>query len=132
MNPSILNLLAFSYCRLQPSPIHGIGVFAIRPIPKGLNPMQELRETDFLSVPKSEVDALPPELKKLAVDMCPENDGVFDFPDYSLNELGISFYLNHSITPNMLEKDGDFYATRDIEAGEEITVDYGTYGEVNL
>lgn len=133
MNDSIKTLLAFSYCRLRPSPISGVGVFAIRHITKGINPMPEKRETEFVSVPRSEVDALSPELKQLVVDMCPENDGMFDFPNYSLNEMGVSYYMNHSPTPNMGTDDGgDFYALRDIESGEELTVDYGTYGELNL
>ena len=28
------------FCRLGVSPLHGIGVFAIRPIAKGLNPLK--------------------------------------------------------------------------------------------
>ena len=95
--------------------------------------MKEKRDTEFVSVPKEEVQALPPELKQFVIDMCPENDGKFDFPDYSLNEMGISYYLNHSVTPNMATDDGgDFYALRDIAPGEELTVDYGTYGALNL
>ena len=29
------------YCRLKPSKIHGVGVFAIRNIPKNTNPFKE-------------------------------------------------------------------------------------------
>lgn len=123
------------FCRLAPSPIHGVGVFAIVPIPKGTNPMQECREVEFeyISVSKINTDAISEPVKKLIRDMCPENDGVYEVPEFTLNEIGLSYYLNHSKTPNMNEDgDGNFVATRDIEPGEELTVDYGTYGELNL
>lgn len=127
------NLRQEVFCRLGASKIHGVGVFAIRKIPKGTNPMKETRETDFLTITKEEVDSLPKELRRLVVDMCPETDGLFDVPNYSLNEIGVSYYLNHSASPNMATDDGgDFYALCDIEVGEELTVNYGTYGELNL
>lgn len=124
------------YCRIATSPIHGVGVFAIRRIVKGVNPILELRQTEFISIPVEMIrddPGISSEVKKLVVDMCPENEGVYDVPDYSLNEIGISYYLNHSDNPNMATNDGgDFYALRDIEPGEELTVSYGTYGALNL
>ena len=122
------------FCRLGVSSIHGVGVFAIRPIPKGINPMRG-REYEFLPVPVSQIKHdrhIPDTVKKLVVDMCPEEDGVYYCPPFSLNEISIAWYLNHSKNPNMQEKDGDFFAMRDIAEGEELTVDYGTYGELNL
>ena len=123
------------YCRLGASPIHGVGVFAIRDIPKGKNPMQENRYADFVTVPVYEITgdpSIPDSLKQLVKDMCPEEDGQYWIPPFSLNEIGVSYYLNHSKTPNMVEVDGEFETARDIKAGEELTVDYGTYGELNL
>lgn len=123
------------FCRLAPSPIHGVGVFAIRPIPAGIDPMQECRKFEFMQVSAKAIreDAdIPESVKKLVVDMCPENDGDFDCPPFSLNEIGLSWYLNHSKTPNMEERDGYFFTSRDIVEGEELTVDYGSYGELNL
>lgn len=130
-----IDLLENVYCRLGVSKIHGVGVIAIRPIPAGIDPMREQRDMEFDAVPRAEImdnQEIPEGVKKLVVDMCPENDGVFDVPPCSLNEIGVSFYLNHSKTPNMEERDGYFFALRDIAEGEELTVDYGTYGELNL
>jgi SET domain-containing protein len=123
------------FCRLGVSPIHGVGVFAIRPIPAGINPMQGRRSCNFIDVPVTLVrndPSLPNTLKKLVVDMCPEEEGKFWCPPFSLNEIGIAWYLNHSKTPNMTERDGDFYTARAIAEGEELTVDYELYGELNL
>jgi uncharacterized protein len=124
-----------TFCRIAPSPIHGVGVFAIIDIPKGINPMGEARDFDFHEVPVFEIQGdhtIPEAVKKLVKDMCPEERGKYLVPPFSLNEIGISYYLNHSKTPNMVEEDGDFVTARDIKAGEELTVDYGTYGELNL
>ncbi len=125
------------FCRVKPSPIHGVGVFAIRPIPKGINPMQERRGFAFEAVNVDDIvkdPNVPASLKELVVDMCPENDGKFDVPPFSLNEIGLSYYLNHSMTPNMEcdEETGDFFTLREIAEGEELTVDYGSYGALNL
>ena len=39
----LARVLADCYCRLQPSSIHGIGVFAIRDIPRRTNPFGTLK-----------------------------------------------------------------------------------------
>jgi len=133
---SAINNLGLVYCRLGVSSIHGVGVFAIVPIPKGINPMMETRYVEFSSIPVKEIndsDTILNPIKKLVKDMCPENDGCYEMPNFTLNEIGVSYYLNHSKTPNMDEDgDGNFVANRDIAVGEELTVDYGTYGEMNL
>ncbi|PKM15093.1 MAG: SET domain-containing protein-lysine N-methyltransferase [Alphaproteobacteria bacterium HGW-Alphaproteobacteria-3] len=36
-------------------------------------------------------------------------------------------YMNHSDTPNLVERDGCNYAARDIAAGEELTCDYRVF-----
>lgn len=126
------DLLDNVFCRIQPSPIHGVGVFAIRPIPQGINPMRECRSDAFEEISTADLADLPEPLQKLVKDMCPEHDGVYDVPPFSLNEIGVSYYLNHSKTPNMGERDGDFITLTEICSGEELTVDYGTYGELNL
>jgi hypothetical protein len=123
------------FCRLKPSPIHGIGVFAIRPIPKGIDPMQGTRPFEFDNISTSAVrnsENIPASVKKLVEDFCPEEGQIYWVPPYSLNEIGISWYVNHSNYPNMEERDGDFFSMRDIAEGEELTVDYRTYGELNL
>lgn len=125
------------FCRIQPSPIHGVGVFAIRPIPAGINPLQECRKFEFEQIDVRDIlkdPAICESLRKLVIDMCPENNAQYDIPPFSLNEIGLSYYLNHSATPNMRcdEESGDFFSLREIAEGEELTTDYGTYGELNL
>ena len=47
----------------------------------------------------------------------------------SLNNINISYFLNHSDTPNCFwqEKDDSFYAAKDLKIGEELTLDYNKY-----
>lgn len=50
-------------------------------------------------------------------------------PNYGLNVVHLNAYLNHSETPNLRTTDGfTFIARRKILVGEELTVDYRTYG----
>ena len=61
-------VLANCCCRLAPSPIHGIGVFAIRDIPRGRNPFNTLPKyarPGYVRMMSAELDALPPKLRKL-------------------------------------------------------------------
>jgi hypothetical protein len=59
-------VLANCYCRLAPSPIHGIGVFAIRNIPRGRNPFNTLPKyarPGYVRMTSAELDALPLKLR---------------------------------------------------------------------
>jgi SET domain-containing protein len=116
------------YTRLQPSSIHGVGVFAICGIPKGTY-IFEPDDDDTVFVPAREVRSLPPEVRRLYEDFCVLEDEVYECPS-SLNKLTPSWYLNHSKSPNVsADSSLKFFAIRDIEAGEELTADYGTYSE---
>ncbi len=124
-----------TYTRFAPSPIHGIGVFAVRRIPKGTDPFAQGPDFDYVKVPPAALDALDPEVKRLLTDLCVFEDGVLWVPSFGLVGAGQGWYLNHSTMPNMGtpqdgEEHGDaFYALRDIEPDEELTIDYGTYND---
>ena len=122
------------YCRLGQSKIHGITFIAIRNIPKGINPFVGLRTTDDQTVyiPKSEIQAdplIPEAIKKMVDDFYVADNGNYCFPQFGLNEMGIAFYVNHSETPNLREEGDEFYTTRPIKTGEELTANYRTYAE---
>lgn len=121
------------YCRIGVSKIHGVGVIAIRDIPKGINPMRQTLKVRWLKIPREKLFTFDKAIQKLMIDLCPQDkDGFYDCPNHTLNDCGVSWHLNHSDTPNMREDDGDFITIREINRGEELTVNYGTYGELNL
>jgi SET domain len=121
------------YCRLGTTS-HGVGVVAIRPIPKGIDPFKNCDPGgDLLEIPAAELDACvaPEEAKQMVRDFCALQEGVYHAPNYGMDAIDKSFYLNHSKEPNMISPDhGEtFIAARDITVGEELTADYDTYHE---
>jgi hypothetical protein len=71
------------YCRLQPSKISGIGVFAIRDIPKGRNPFKMIPkygDIGYVRITEDELDALPPKLSELIRELFIPTDVKCTFP----------------------------------------------------
>ena len=117
------------YARLQPSRIHGVGVFAIRAIPKGTYIFPE-DDDELVWIDQESLANLSHEERRLYDDFCIIRDNQYGCPR-SFNKLTPAWYLNESSTPNLAaDRDYRFYALRDIEKGEELTVDYATYSEL--
>jgi hypothetical protein len=117
------------YTRLGASANHGIGVFAIRDIPAGINPFPD-EPAALVSVPIAAVEAIADaELRRMYVDFCPLVDGHYQAPtDFRL--MSQSWYLNHADEPNIRSGPNLVFVTaRNILKGEELTSDYRTYSE---
>lgn len=119
-----------NYCRLKVSKINGIGVFAIKDIPKGTNPFYGIKKQKWYRFKKSELANLDKEVKKMIDDFFGwEKDGTIFIPEFGLNGIDISFFLNQSKKPNIKTIDGgqNFITSRKIKKGEELTVSYASY-----
>jgi SET domain-containing protein len=125
----LTELIDNTYVMLRPSPIAGIGVFAIRDIPKGCRAMFSKPDTNdhWIKVSKLEVEMLPNHVKHLIENYCLFDEENYFIPDYGFKKIDVSLFLNHSDTPNVISiQDGDYFeTTRDIQEGEELFVDYG-------
>ena len=120
-----------TYVMIKPSPLHGIGVFAIRDIPKGTKNIFSQEVGEWIKVSKQEVDALPQHSKDLIENHCLFDEDHYFIPDYGFKLVDLVIYLNHSESPNVisLNEGEQFEALRDIATGEELLVDYGTIVE---
>ena len=117
-----------TYVMIKPSPLHGIGVFAIRDIPKGTRDLFSQGVGDWIKLTIAEVEALPKHSRDLVENHCLFDEDYYYVPDYGFKLVDLVVYLNHSDTPNVISfNEGEYFeATRDIAAGEELLVDYGT------
>ncbi len=120
-----------TYVMIKPSPLHGIGVFAISDIPKGTKDIFSEGFGDWIKVSKEEVDALPTHSRELIENHCLFDEDSYFVPEYGFKLVDLVIYLNHSETPNVISlNDGEqFEALVDIKVGEELLVDYGTIVE---
>ncbi len=125
----IQNLLN-TYCRLRKSKSHGVGVFAIREIPKGTNPFKFEKPQSWVKISAEEVKNARAEVKEM-IDAfyVIKKDGSFWANSGGLASMGMSFYMNTSKKPNVKTTDdgANFKTTRLIKKGEELLTDYSDY-----
>lgn len=112
------------WCTLAPSPIHGVGVFAIRDIPRGTlltdHTVETMDTAHTFMMTLTEFNQVHPAIRSLILDRTLFGDTLrFHSPN---KDAVLRSFMNHSDTPN---SDG-IRATRDIEAGEEVTEDFRT------
>lgn len=118
-----------TWVMLKPSPIEGIGVFALRDIAKGCRDMFGKPDdvAEWITVPKAEIDALPAHARFLVGNYCLYDNDNYFVPAHGFKKMDVSLFLNHSDEPNIISvDDGDYFeALRDIKEGEELLIDYG-------
>lgn len=134
----LFNLQNDTYVRLQPSSVQGVGVFAVKDIPRGIDPFKTPIKIKYgtIKLTKSEINSLNPGVKKMVKDFIDPSGDFYYVPENGLNSLDISFYLNHSETNNLeiIEGDGEylsFITIRPIKRGEELTINYGEYKNID-
>lgn len=102
-------------CMIGVSPVHGVGVIAMRDIKEGEQLYTSGIMPDWYTLETTE--SLKPEIKEKLLERWPlvEQGSVFLYPD-----VWLMSYMNHSATPNSK----DDIAIKDIAKGEEVTEDY--------
>jgi len=114
------------YCRVQPSKLHGVGVFAIRRIPKGINPFEIPIPVELVSLTAADIRALPRGIQQMIRQYVANQDGEYVLTTFGFNLVELEYFVNHSPNPNLLfdEDDGCYRTARVIASGEELTGDY--------
>ncbi len=120
-------LLHETLIALQPSGIHGIGVFAICDIPKGFRQLFSKNNTGWIELSFAETEQLPLPVKELIETYYLYDAEKYFIPDHGCKVMDMANYLNHSSTPNIISvNDGEYFETiREIKKGEELLVNYG-------
>jgi hypothetical protein len=121
------------YVRLGLSPIHGIGVFAIRPIPRGTDIFAN-DSVPLVWVSRAELDEadLTPAQRALYHDFGINRGGEIGCPA-NFHNLTPGWYLNQPAAgePANVRSDSrlSFFAVRDIAEGEELSIDYSGFSD---
>ena len=113
-------------CKINFSKIHGLGLFAVKPILKGV----------IIWKFDGRIDQIIKFDDALALD--PERQAILRQYAYCTHDLewvlcgDTAIFMNHSDTPNTqaayeTSKYGEDIAARDIEAGEELTCNYNEW-----
>ena len=136
----VLENLEKTYIRIQPSFMpdgssRGVGVFAIRDIPKGTSVFKIIAEDKNGNLPgwyilkKEDFDTLSPEVKEMVETFCTKKDGVFSVPKEGFWIMDLVNYLNDSEGKEDANiesvDDGVMFLTkRDVKKGEELLINY--------
>lgn len=120
MSQQVDELNTYVKTYLAPSEIHGIGVFAMRDIPKGQKLHTDMAPKIY-TLAYSNFGKLFPEVKKYLLERWPliTQDSPFAYPD-----TRIVAHMNHAEDPNYDSINDK--VLKDIKKGEEITEDYRT------
>ena len=119
------------YCKLGVSPVHGIGVFAVRFIPKGVYPLKSYLNIREIDISKKLIKDLPKGVRVQIDTFCYYDKKTVSVPTIGLNSFDLAVYLNHSKNPNLrFKKAGVLISLKDIAEGEELFIDYDiSFGE---
>ncbi|MCX6901898.1 MAG: SET domain-containing protein-lysine N-methyltransferase [Verrucomicrobia bacterium] len=131
----VANLINGVYARIQRSPIHGVGVFALRDIPFGVDPFTKPAHCSsaYVHLSQAILNELDENVVNYFKDMVVLKEGIYLYPDCGLNGIDISWFVNHSDNPNLrvASVDYDCETIRNISKGEELFVDYNTISSDN-
>jgi len=121
------------WTRLGVSAIHGLGVFAIRPIPAGTNVFPgDTREIVWINAAIADAADLTPAERRFYTDFGIRRGDRIGCPA-SFDLLTVGWYLNEppeGAEANLLANDSyEMIAARDIAEGEELTVRYETFSD---
>ena len=113
--------LNLPYFRIQRSPLHGVGLFAIRDIPKNFKLFKNLDDKGKFVDEKTIKNF---QVKKLLDDYYCAPKGKLFVPDQLLPSW--IYYINHSDNENIIlnNETGWYYTKQIIKAGEELLQNY--------
>jgi len=115
------------YCKLAPSPIHGVGVFAIKEIPP--NTIIFRRSGECIKIDSKFLRRIDSNVSDLYKKLLRQQDDSILVPINGFSSIDMSFYVNHSNTPNArYDIENSLIVSKErIAIDEEITFDYRVF-----
>lgn len=134
----VIENLRNTFCKIKRSLIQGVGVIAIKNIPKGKNPFiitdNKCYNYNGIEVKKEDVEKIKCKetIKMINNFVAATKDGLYYIPYNGIDSLNITFFLNHQKQHNLdVVSDGceylGFITNRDIKVGEELFINYNDY-----
>ena len=132
------NLQNDIYCRIKPSKKHGVGVFAIKDIPKNTNPFKttygNCSTNRYINIKSDELKNIPDNVIKILDDFIGIDDNkTYSIPIGGMNTLDISFYMNHAKNNNIDIINNKkctftiFKTNKVIKKGSELFINYNKF-----
>jgi len=135
----LIQNLSETYCSFGVSKVEGVGVIAIRDIPKGINPFPTIIAEQIIPLEEKDLLNLPVEIAEKIKQLIVRCDKRYFMYSLGLNSTGVRFHLNHSENPNLTlcapqfkNSYASFKTTKKIKKGEELFWNYKTSGGDNL
>jgi hypothetical protein len=124
---SLLHQLRGIKTRIGRSPISGVGVFAIQPIGRNVNPFPT-RRMRLRKLPAEDLSKLPSPVRQLIHDYFAVDTGGYMIPDDFGAVADLESLVNHSDNLHLryIAASGTFSTIRRIFVGEELTIDSRT------
>jgi len=126
----VLKNLEHTFARLRCAGDRGVGVFAIRDIPAGIDPFKGPKPRKWIKVNLKDIAHLGEPVRQMTDDFClVRKNGDFHVYEEGFNGLHLRWFVNHSESPNLTSNDYAiiFTTLREIKAGEELSYDYGLF-----
>jgi SET domain-containing protein len=132
LKEKLIQNLNNTYCSFGCSKVHGVGVIAIRDIPKSVDPFPNVLPEPTMPLKEEELKKLPNEVASKIQDIFVSVNGIYQVYALGLNSMGIRFHVNHSKKPNIAVHEipgntsgyNPFITLRKIKKGEELFWDY--------
>lgn len=113
------------FTRLRPSKLHvgGVGVFAILPIKKRTLVLATQQGVGLGRASAEQIKKMPRAVRKMYTDFAMQTQTGYQPPE-DFTQMGMLWYICHSIKPNCKYTEDGYVSLRKIKTGEELSVDY--------
>ena len=123
-----------TFCELKPSLVHGVGVFALKDIPEGVNPFAGVNFDEDILVEHESLKGLDKGVRDLVYSLYFNDESgvrvqIRDGEPVTPNKMSFHYYVNHSNEPNVRWYENCYcYKTlRIVKENEELFLNYNEY-----